>query len=84
MIEFKPCDVMLNKPCDIMSNLEEVLSDFYYTVYCSSSLYYVNEYLATDSVGYLYMNTLCELNIPRLNASQRTRDGVSLNTSGRE
>jgi len=75
---------MLSKPCDIMSNLDEILSSLHYTVYCSSSLYCVNEYLAINSVGYLYMNTLCALNILRLNASQRSRDGVRLNSSGRE
>ena len=55
-----------------------------FTLHCSSSLSCRNEYLAIDCGGYVYEQPSginCSI---WLDASQRTRDGVSVNRSGRE
>ena len=36
----------------------KTLGKFVHSIHCSSSLSYMNEYLTTDSGGYLCMNTL--------------------------
>ena len=58
----------------------------FFTLHCSSSLSCINEYLAIDSgaIGYVYEQPLrinCSI---WLDASQRSRDGVCVNTSIRE
>ena len=53
------------------------------TVHCSSFLSCMNEYLAIDSVIFMY-EYLCALIVTWLDASQRSRDGVRLNRSVRE
>ena len=48
----------------------------FFTLHCSSSLSCINQYLATDSGGYVYEQPLhinCSI---WLDASQRSRDGV--------
>ena len=55
-----------------------------FTLHCSSSLSCINEYLAIDSGGYVYEKyprINCSI---RLDASQRSRDGVLVNRSVRE
>ena len=56
----------------------------FFTLHCSSSLSCINEYLATDSGGYVYEQATrinCSI---WLDASQRNWDGVWLNGSARE
>ena len=55
----------------LLSNIGRV-----FTLHCSGSRSWVNEYLAIDIGGYLYTNSLCELIAVWLDASQRSRDGV--------
>ena len=56
----------------------------FFTLHCSSSFNYINEYLAIVSGGYVYEQPSrinCSI---RLDASQRSRDGVWMNRSARE
>ena len=55
-----------------------------FTIHCSSSLSYINEYLAIDSGGYVYKPSSCINYSIWLDASQRGRDGVWANWSVRE
>ena len=48
------------------------------TLLCSSSLRYVNKYLAVDSGGYLSTNFHRALTTAWRNTSQRSRDSVRL------
>ena len=43
----------------------------------------MNEYLAIDSGGHLYANSLCALKSVWLDASLKSQDGAQLNTSAR-
>ena len=55
-----------------------------FTLHCSSSLSWINEYLTIYSGGYVYEQPSC-INCSRwLDASQRSRDGVWVNRSVRE
>ena len=56
----------------------------FFIIHCASSLSCINEYLAIDNGGYLYEQPSrinCSI---RLDASQRSWDGVWLNRSARE
>ena len=53
-----------------------------FTIRCTSSVSCMNEYLAIDSGGYLYMGNLCALIVAWLNISQRIQNSVQLNKIG--
>ena len=55
----------------------------FFTLHCSSSLSCIHEYLAIDSGGYVYEQPLRINYSLWLDASQRSRDGVRLNRSGK-
>ena len=69
---FKPCVTML-KPWAS-----------FFTLHCYSSLSCINKYLAIDSGGDVYKQPSCINCSIRLDASQRSWDGVWLNKSARE
>ena len=57
---------------------------FFFTLHCCNSLSCINEHLAIDRCGYVYEQPSrinCSI---RLDASQRSWDGVWLNKSARE
>ena len=66
---------------DFLCSNPVLLSSF--TMHCFSALSYMNEYLATDSGGYLCTNTLLAPVAAWRNVSQRYRDGDRLNVSHR-
>ena len=56
----------------------------FFTLHCSSSHSWINEYLAIDSGGYVYEQPSCINCSIWLDASQGSRDGVWVNRSVRE
>ena len=66
------------KSCAAVSNLGHV----FLTLHCSNSLSFINEYLAIDNGGYLYMNSFGAL--IAAGAFLSSSGGVRLNRSARE